>query len=74
MSNYYVRLIICSIQMLGIIILFFNIISKFLLTLYYLAEDEIEKEIGEDTEEGGKRIILKLYALIKYLDKIDRII
>ena len=60
--------------MLGIIILFFNIISKFLLTLYYLAEDEIEKEIGEDTEEGGKRIILKLYALIKYLDKIDRII
>lgn len=52
MSNYYVRLIICSIQMLGIIILFFNIISKFLLTLYWLSYEEVEEEIKESIEEG----------------------
>lgn len=62
MLNYYIRLIIRSTLVLGIIILFFNIISKFLLTLYYLKYEEVEdveevEEVEEDkdVEEGEER-------------------
>lgn len=52
MSNYYVRLIICSTLVLGIIILVFNTILKFLLILYWLSYEEVEEETKEEIEEG----------------------
>ena len=52
MLNYYVRLIISSTLVLGIIILFFNTILKFLLILYWLSYEEVEEETKEEIEEG----------------------
>lgn len=52
MLNYYVSLIIRSTLVLGIIILFFNTILKFLLILYWLSYEEVEEETKDEIEEG----------------------
>ena len=52
MLNYYVSLIIRSTLVLGIIILSFNTILKFLLILYWLSYEEVEEETKEEIEEG----------------------
>lgn len=51
MLNYYVRLIIRSTLVLGITILSFNTILKFLLILYYLKCEEVEEEVKGKTDE-----------------------
>lgn len=50
MLNYYVRLIIRSTLVLGITILSFNTILKFLLILYYLKYEWVEDEEKEEKE------------------------
>lgn len=52
MLNYYVSLVIRSTLVLGIIILVFNTILKFLLILYWLSYEEVEEETKEEIKEG----------------------